>query len=270
MSVEIYYFSGTGNSLAVARDIAETLNARLIPVASTLAHGSIHSEADCVGLVFPIYDFKPPQMVEEFIRKLEDIDAKYLFAVCTYGIAPSGSLKYLDKVIKACGGHLSAGFAVGMPHSGVGGGALTQVERESMFENWKGRREAACEYISARKRGLIESSGLLLGFFHPRILRMMPSALKLVLLMLLKGTDSLAFTASEDCNGCGICARICPVHNIEMVSDKPTWSDHCASCFACLHWCPKEAISLGGHDLNIKAYHHPDVKVSDMMKRDSL
>jgi epoxyqueuosine reductase QueG len=55
-----------------------------------------------------------------------------------------------------------------------------------------------------------------------------------------------------------------------MVGDKPTWPDDCASCFACLHWCPKEAISLGGHDLNIKAYHHPDVKISDMMRRDSL
>ncbi|MFN2273070.1 MAG: EFR1 family ferrodoxin [Anaerolineae bacterium] len=265
--MEIYYFSGSGNSLAVARDMAENLDARLIPVVSALDQERVDSEADSIGVVFPIYDFKPPEVVETFIRKLEDIDAKYLFAVCTYGIAPSSSLKYLDKVIKSCGGHLSAGFAVGMPHSGVGGGALTQAERESMLENWKGRCEAVCEHTNARKEGTIESSSLLLGFLNPRILKMMPSALKLVLRMLLKGTDSLAFTASEDCNGCGVCERVCPMKNVEMVDDRPVWSDNCAGCFACLHWCPQEAISLGGLDMNIKTYHHPDVKISDMMRR---
>ena len=265
--MEIYYFSGTGNSLAVARDMAESLGAGLIPVTSTLNQGRIHSEADGIGLVFPIYDFKPPQVVEAFIRKLENIDTKYLFAACTYGIAPSGSLKHLDGVIKACGGHLSAGFAVGMPHSGVGGGALTQAERESLLENWMGRCETVCEHISARKEGAIESSNLLLGFLTPRILRMMPSALKLVLRMSLKGADSLAFTASEDCNGCSVCERICPMGNIEMAGDRPVWLDNCAGCFACLHWCPKEAISLGGLDMNIKPRHHPDVKVTDMIRR---
>lgn len=267
MSTEIYYFSGTGNSLAVARDMAEDLNARLIPVASTLDQESVHSEADSIGFVFPIYDFKPPQIVEEFIRKLDSIDARYLFAVCTYGIAPSHSLKHLDKVLKACGGHLSAGFAVGMPHNGIGSGALTRAERESMIEDWKGRRAAVCEYISARKEGEVESSGFFSGLFHPRTIRMMPSALKLVMHMLLRGTESLAFAASEDCDGCGICERVCPVRNVEIVDDKPVWSDHCAGCFACLHWCPKEAISLGGLDMNVGRYHHPDVRLSDLVMR---
>jgi ferredoxin len=172
--------------------------------------------------------------------------------------------------MKSCGGHLSAGFAVGMPHSGIGCGALTQAERESMIENWKNRRTAICEYISARKEGVIESSNPLLVFLGPRTMRMMPSALKLMMQMLLKGTESLAFTPGESCDGCRVCERICPMGNIAMVDDRPTWSDNCAGCFACLHWCPKEAISLGGLDMNIKPYHYPGVRVADMMRRNSL
>ena len=264
--VEIYYFSGTGNSFAVARDVAEKLNAKLISVTSMMNQESIAIEADVIGFVFPIYDFKPPLTMENFIRKLKNIDSKYLFAVCTYGITTSQSLNYFNKVIKSCSGHLSAGFAVGMPHNGIGSSATTTTQHERMFENWKNKLEEICEYINARKEGKIESSSLSLSFFQPGVIRMVPSALKLLIHMLLRGVKSLAFTSDKNCNGCGICENICPVNNIEVVSSKPIWSDHCAGCFACFHWCPKEAISLGGFNMNIKAYHHPDVKISDMIR----
>jgi flavodoxin/Pyruvate/2-oxoacid:ferredoxin oxidoreductase delta subunit len=265
--VEIYYFSGTGNSLAVARDIAGKLDAKVTSVVSMMNQENVNIEADAIGFVFPIYDFKPSPVVEDFIRKLEDIDSKYLFAVCTYGIAPAQSLKHLAKVVESCGGQLSAGFAVGMPHSGIGSGLVTKVQQEGVFADWMDRLEGVCDSISSREAGKIESSNLLFDFFQPRIIGMVPFLLKFLMQVLLKGVESLAFTSSEDCNGCGICERICPLDNIEVVDGKPIWSDNCVSCFACLNWCPKEAISLGGFDANIRNYHHPDIKLSDMLRQ---
>lgn len=262
---EIYYFSGTGNSLAVARDIAQGLDARLIPAASVVDQESIKTEADAIGLVFPIYDFKPPQMIEALVRKLDEIDSKYLFAVCTYGIAAAGSLKHLGEVIASCGGHLAGGFATGMPHSGVGSAAVTEAEQERLFARWRARVDEICGYIRAEEGGRIESSNLLLSALQPSVLRKMPSALKFLTRMLLKGVNSLDFTAGEACNGCGICERICPAGNIEMVDDRPVWSDHCEGCFACLNWCPKEAITLGGRNIGMRPYHHPNVTLSDMI-----
>ena len=266
-SVEICYFSGTGNSLAVARDIAGKLDAKLMPVVSMMDQESVKVKADTIGFVFPVYDFKPPSIVEDFVHKLEDIDSKYLFAVCTYGIAPGQSLEYLDKVIKSCGGQLSAGFAVAMPHSGIGSGAVTKAQQESMFEDWRNRLGEICEYINSREEGRIESSQLFFALFQSKVVSMVPLLLRFLKQVLLKGTESLAFTASKDCNGCGICEKICSSGNIEMVDDKPVWSDNCASCFACLNWCPKEAISLGDFDANMRNYHHPDVKISDMLRQ---
>jgi ferredoxin len=260
----MYYFTGTGNSLAVARDIAEDLNADLTPVTFNLYQRDIDTQADAIGFVFPVYDFKPPPVIEEVIRKSQNLSSKYLFAACTYGIAPGQSLRQLEKVIGSCGGQLAAGFAVGMPHSGIGCSAVSEADHERLFRNWKGRCREIGAYIGAREKGRIESSSLFPGLSGT--LRMAPTLFKFLGRVLLKGIDSLALTASDDCNGCGICARICPMHNIELVDGKPTWADRCASCFACLHWCPKQAVSLGGFDANIRPYHHPDVKVADMIR----
>jgi len=265
--VEIFYFSGTGNSLAVARDMAERLSANLTPVTSLMDQESIDIEADVIGFVFPIYDFKPPPIVEDVVRKLEGIDSKYLFAICTYGLAPAQSLRHFDTVLRSRGGQLSAGFAVYMPHSGIGSSTITKTQQEEMFRSWKDRLEGICETIDAREESKIESSSLLFNF--SKNIRMVSHAMTFAWRLLLKGTDSLGFTFSEACHACGICEKVCPVRNIEIVNGKPIWSDHCAGCFACLNWCPKEAISVGGLDLGIKPYHHPDVKLPDMMRQRS-
>jgi flavodoxin len=55
MSVEIYYFTATGNSLVVARDIAERTNGALISMAFTSARKRIGTDAEAIGLVFPVY-----------------------------------------------------------------------------------------------------------------------------------------------------------------------------------------------------------------------
>lgn len=94
---------------------------------SVIDQESIGTEANIIGFVFPVYDFKPPQFMEKFIQKIKNIESKYIFAICTYGIAPAKSLKHLEKTIKSCGGYLSAGFAVEMPHCGIGSGTVTKA-----------------------------------------------------------------------------------------------------------------------------------------------
>jgi ferredoxin len=45
-----------------------------------------------------------------------------------------------------------------------------------------------------------------------------------------------------DCNGCGSCARLCPVGNIVMADGKPRFGDRCSLCLACLYGCPTRAL----------------------------
>jgi formate hydrogenlyase subunit 6/NADH:ubiquinone oxidoreductase subunit I/flavodoxin len=266
MNLTIYYFSGTGNSLAVARDLAEKLSGELVPIAKLSDMERISSPSDYLGIVFPLYDFKPPKIVEDFIHKIENLESKYIFAVCTYGITPLKAMKYLDKLIRMCGGKLSGGFAVEMPHNGIGSSLFSQSRHKMMFENWKKKCNTIFEYVTAWKEGTLEKSNafvslILSGLF----IRMIPTLFKLLKLVLLKGWKSLALNANEKCIGCENCKKICPVRNIEIIEHKPYWKDHCAGCLACMHWCPNEAIQISNINMNTKNYHHPDVKLADMI-----
>lgn len=267
MSTEIYYFTGTGNSLAVARDLAVKLNGTLVPVADIVDRDRIRTDAEVIGVVFPIYDFKPPRIIGQFVRKLEGLNSKYVVAVCTYGIAPGNALQVFGKDLESCGGRLAGGFAVRMPHNGIGAAAFSAGHHEQMYSGWKRQRDAICEYVRARKEGTIETKHLSPRFIlSGSFLNAIPILLRLGVQVVGKGWDSMALAADEHCNGCGICKNVCPVDNIAIVDRKPVWSDHCQVCFACLHWCPKEAVQAGPITVGMTRYHHPGVTLADMVR----
>ena len=55
-AVEIYYFSGTGNSLHVAQELQSRISGtKLIPIVSLLHNDSIAASGETVGFVFPVY-----------------------------------------------------------------------------------------------------------------------------------------------------------------------------------------------------------------------
>jgi ferredoxin len=51
-----------------------------------------------------------------------------------------------------------------------------------------------------------------------------------------------SFQLNHNCIGCGIFVQVCPVENIKIVNNEPTWLHKCETCYACYEWCPNEAI----------------------------
>ncbi|MBO6111765.1 MAG: EFR1 family ferrodoxin [Lachnospiraceae bacterium] len=75
-------------------------------------------------------------------------------------------------------------------------------------------------------------SNIIKDFFNPKKKIKMPGM-------------SENFYATEDCDGCGICADKCPSGHIKMINGRPDWGKPCLMCAMCGSVCPKGAISYG-------------------------
>lgn len=273
--VEIYYFTGTGNSLVLARDIANRLNGRLIPIASLMEQESITPEADVVGIVFPVYNSMNdglPLTVIEFAKKLVSIQSKYIFAVCNSGGGMAPVNETLSRWIPSRGGKLSALFTVKMPFNIT---PVPTVEKQTkMFDQWEKKLDMICEAVQERKEVpfgipvvlkviLAPLGALMRSIFISKMQKQCHSPHAKTFYELTPLMDK-SFSVDDKCDGCGTCAKICPVRNIELENKKPSWQHHCETCLACCHWCPNEAIHTPYYKVR---YHHPKVQISDMLNQ---
>jgi len=260
MKTIIYYFTGTGNSLAAARKVAAVLgDCGLVPIASLKdIAGDIVPQADRVGIVCPVYDAGVPRIVAEFAERLDLSRAGYTFAIVTMGGTGVSALHQLNGILKKRQGRkLDAAFAVKMP------GNFPPVGRPPVGEKKDAILAAADKHLAIIAHtidqgitvppGFSPVSSLMRGLLYPPFFKNV------------HGMDK-DFSVSDACTSCGTCAKVCPVGNITMVNDRPAWQHRCEYCCACLHICPVEAIQLNVMQgtKGRGRYVHPGLKIADM------
>ncbi|MDD5680738.1 MAG: EFR1 family ferrodoxin [Candidatus Omnitrophica bacterium] len=257
MKTMIYYFSATGNSLVVARDLAQELGgAEIVSIPKAMKSGAEVS-SDIVGIVFPAYMFGLPLIITSFLKMLKVKKGAYVFAVVTFGGIPGRPFMLAKKILADRGITLASGFGVLMPGNYVPlYGAIPQEQQTSMFDGENKRVKEIADAVRAQKTGIFEEKAIVLGtLFH---------------VLLYKGGSSQIpqsdknFWVTDDCTSCGLCAKVCPVNNITMNNGRPEWQHHCEHCMACLQWCPVEAIQYKKNTVGRKRYHHPAVKSGDI------
>ncbi len=91
--MKIFYFTSTGNSLAVAKQF----DTELYSIPQVLKENNLTFEDDKIGIVFPTYAMSTPKLVIEFLEKV-NLVSPYIFAIATNGGTSGGAINYLLKV----------------------------------------------------------------------------------------------------------------------------------------------------------------------------
>ncbi len=256
MSATIYYFSATGNSLSIARKIAEGIgDCKVQSMAGSPPEEPVGGPDHPIGFVFPVYYIGLPRQVKRFVQELKILENTYCFAFVNYGGDGADTLGMLDDILKEKGAYLSYGTGAKMPGNYIVNypAFAPDVVQKLIIDAMKKAEEAAAAIVGGKLLPVKRRARLISRIVNQSTLYKNISE-----------WDE-KFTVTERCIGCGQCARVCLADNIKMEKNRPTWQHHCERCVACIQWCPCEAIEYGKKTVGRRRYRNPDIKVEDII-----
>lgn len=248
----IFYFSGTGGSLATAMRIAEELpEFSLQPIAAI--NGIYEVDSDTIGIVFPLYYAGLPRIVTRFIQNLKFKKTCYIFAIITCGFPWSGyAMHQLNRLLHHSKQKLTTGFYLKMvdnflPHYDV----PSSEQLEVIYKSCEEKMQTIISCLRARKSIIEADKAFFLYTMYPFFIRM------------LKRYDKY-FSTDAHCNGCGLCSQVCPVDNIKLAESVPRWKHNCEFCLACISFCPNKAIQWKNVTQKKGRYHYKGITASQI------
>lgn len=231
----VLYFTGTGNCLYVARQLAGK-EGEILSIPQLMRKKQFEIEADEIGLVYPIYGHMPPYMVREFIKKAQ-LKAEYKFAVLTYGMRKCNAVEIWDGISRKAGNVFDYIGTIVMVDNWLPNFDMNEQMKidkhipenlakiTSDLSNRRRWHEPVTQEEREQHEGFMSLSGL-----DPEVGFLMKA--------------DRSFRVTDDCIHCGICTYVCPRGNYQLTGQGVKMQDDCEFCFACIQNCPQRAIQF--------------------------
>ena len=232
-TIDFYVFSGTGNTMLVAKEMIQYFEENEIEV--NLHHleksdASLINSNHTIGLAFPVAVQGTYPFVWDFVEKLPDVSGTEVFMVDTMGGFSGGVVGPMGKLLKKKGYTLIAAREIVMPSNFFN----KQTEEKQRNVIHKGLRKARifAHDIHFRVASWPRQKP------HEIMLNKMNRSSKPWMFMRKKVTLKVE---TSKCIQCGLCYKLCPADNIRMY-EFPEFQDQCVLCLRCYNYCPSDAI----------------------------
>jgi ferredoxin len=264
MKNAVFYFSGTGNSLAVAKKICEKLNdCSLFDITNEFLSeqdcNAIFNENPCferLVVVFPSYAYGMPKIVKQFLSNFS-ICAEYVALIVTCGTKSGGTIH-------------SAARKLSKRKIKVDYHAEIQTVENfiPIFGNTKPHK------IKFRLENQIEKSDEIVDEIERKIKKSLKgkkiiSAAISSLFLLSSPLLSRFMAFNNKCFGCGLCQKCCPAKAITINGTKKPKIifRKCNLCQCCINICPAKAITFFRHGKKTEKYICPHIEQSELLRR---
>ena len=236
-SAVLYYFTGTGNTLALVNAAKESLESQGMTVSTVNVAGAVaFTQTDLTGVFLPVYSFGPPRIIHRFLRRLIAGGDTPAFVVANAAETAGPAAEVVSRALQEKGYSVRQAYAVMMPNNYiVGRGAIDDVAAAEIIAKAlaevKDRTGELRELNSEVQAGSGGSPAARFGHWA-----------------FLKGLHFLVrfYRYSDKCTGCGACVEMCPMGVISLdAANRPTWSRGCEHCMRCVNHCPFDAIEVG-------------------------
>lgn len=243
----IYCFSGTGNTLHVAKMLAPRIGHELTVFDADDLRNPSEAKLQCddrlIVWAFPTYSWGVPPVVRNLIREasLQFPEGSLHIAVTTCGDDIGNLAKMFRRAISDRGYNAGAVFSVAMPNTYVMMKGF-ETDPETLARQ---KIEASQKRVDHISRAILDGhtspsdditvkggfAAFKTGVIYPWFVRF--------------DMSPRGFNVDKTlCLRCGRCGKVCPMRNIDFDTEHhPVWGDKCAFCTACYHVCPVHAIN---------------------------
>lgn len=249
--MKILYFTGTGNCLSVAK----RFDAELLSIPQMIKNNCYEVMDDVVGIIYPVYANIVPNIVEKYLKKCK-IKADYIFVIATYGNMAGGTLNSIKKIFES------------------NGNKADYYEKLLMIDNYLPLFDIKDQISKLPQKDIETNLNRIINEINTRTIKPEKCTITEKMLSLIIGffekncikTTPKIFEITDECIGCGICSKVCPVGNIiQKDKEKPIFNNNCEGCLSCTHNCPKGAIQLKLQKSK-ERFRNPDVAIEEIVK----
>lgn len=247
----VFYFTATGNSLYVAKQLDE----KPISIAQAVHDTGKVYQAEKIGIVCPVYGHGVPALVREFLEHAA-FETPYFYMILTFGNRHGGAAELACDMLKKIGITPAYINVLCMVDNYLP--AFDMEEQKKIDKKVDAQIQRIEEDIRNDKQYIspvTDKDRAAHQEFLKRAAKMPEDIFKKL------------YYITDDCIGCEICTRVCPKQCFTMDGHKSVWHyENCMQCMACIHACPMMAIQMNVPEKNPKArYRNEHISICEIV-----
>jgi len=232
------YFSGTGNSKYIAITFSKKMNAKCHSIEEKIDFKNEIKKHDIIAFCYPIYASNVPRIMREFVSKhVELLKYKKLIIFCTQLMFSGDGARVFTDLLPEEYGKVIYAEHFNMPNNICNSGIFPVKNGEKTKKYIKTAQKKIDRIYNDLQKGKIKLRGF------NKVSNMMGKG-QGAYWQEIEEKNKSSVQVDEDCIKCGLCARLCPMKNLNLTTKEVVHNDNCILCYRCVNACPKKAITV--------------------------